>query len=380
MVVSAPNAACVTVTVQLDQGPTLEVPACPDSSGAAAFALPLFLHGSSGLGQLTVSQPATAGRPGRRWRRLISARTSPRLRIDTEQAEVVPPPSTEAELAPAPPTGPTSTVAAPSIAALATCPCTRRCCTQLEAGVDRSLPAFLALAVPAPTCGPAPRASPAAAPTCGPTSRASPTAAPTIRQARQRLVTGLCTACALQALALAALLLRCSAAQMAAASRTGGRQTAEEAAAPARRSISLRDACTSPLALLASPFVGARAAADGLLDVILEEEEQQEEEEAQARGQGEDLELQPAGIGGLPAPPAGWTRWAASVLLAVLAAMSIVAHPCCTPCRDAWGRLQRQSGGGGGWGGKPAVAHPPPFGSAPGTAYRSFSVRPTPEE
>ena len=38
------------------------------------------------------------------------------------------------------------------------------------------------------------------------------------------------------------------------------------------------------------------------------------------------------------------------------------------PCRDAWGRLQRQSGAG--WGGKPAQVHPAPFGAAPG-AYRS---------
>lgn len=40
-------------------------------------------------------------------------------------------------------------------------------------------------------------------------------------------------------------------------------------------------------------------------------------------------------------------------------------------CRDAWGRLQRLSGGG--WGkAAPAAQHPPPFGSAPGTAYRPY--------
>lgn len=43
-------------------------------------------------------------------------------------------------------------------------------------------------------------------------------------------------------------------------------------------------------------------------------------------------------------------------------------------CRDAHGRLLRQTGSGTGWGGlKPAVQHPPPFGAPAGSACRSLS-------
>lgn len=64
-------------------------------------------------------------------------------------------------------------------------------------------------------------------------------------------------------------------------------------------------------------------------------------------------------------------------LLGIISAAACWASPA---CRDAWGRLQRQpghregAGGRGRWGNKAggafAVQHPPPFGSAPGTAYR----------
>ncbi|PRW33862.1 hypothetical protein C2E21_7338 [Chlorella sorokiniana] len=181
------------------------------------------------------------------------------------------------------------------------------------------------------------------------------------------------------ALAIAALLsLRGSSSSTVVASTTGGQQTAEEAAAPVRRRAALIDACTSPLALLASPFVRSRRqSGEGLVRIPKEEAAQHPGQQAgqqEVQGslaalqggsygqQGGSPQLQQgqlgSSFGSLAPAPAGWTR-------------------------DAWGRLQRLSGGGGGtWGGKPAVQHPPPFGfggataapySLPGTAYRPYS-------
>ncbi|KAL4432543.1 hypothetical protein ABPG77_000480 [Micractinium sp. CCAP 211/92] len=124
---------------------------------------------------------------------------------------------------------------------------------------------------------------------------------------------------------------------------------------PERR-LSLRDACTSPLVILASPFVGTKrqaAEAAAALDSIAEDrdegalaaaeptamEPQQDGWQRQAASA-----RQTAAHASLPTPPNGWTR-------------------------DAWGRLQRLSGGGAS---KPAhgLLHPPPFGAAAGTAFR----------
>jgi hypothetical protein len=78
--------------------------------------------------------------------------------------------------------------------------------------------------------------------------------------------------------------------------------------------------------------------------------------------------------------PVGWTRWAAFTTGKAVGSSSIChLQPLdCLKCRDAWGRLQRQlehSDNNATWRPKAAAAaqHPPPFGSAPGTAYRMYT-------
>lgn len=316
-------AGCVTLAVELADGATHRGSACPDSSGAAQFALPLPLGGSGSRGQpgriLVRQAPSASGAPGRMWQQLITTAPSVHLTIDMRQAEVVPP-------LPAP--APTIPAAVPEPAEPAPT-CTHpsqppRCCTDLEDVTDRSFPAYQSLAFPAPTCL-APQ----------PSSPPSPSALPSTQQARPGMLAGLAAACAVQAVAIAALLARQrSSGGPTIASATGGQQTAEEAAAPVRRRTALIDACTSPLALLASPFARSRRqSGEGLESIPEEPPGQQAAGQPQAgqqqaygspavqQGGGGSPQLQQQGqpgasysqqagsFGSMAPAPAGWTRW-----------------------------------------------------------------------
>lgn len=298
---------CVVLSVQLQNGAEHHGSACPGSSGAAVFALslPLGSGGSGQPGRLVVKQPPSApGAPGRLWQQLITAAPSVQLSIDMRQAEVLPAaaPAPTSAAAAHPPAGPAPT-------------CTykqqQRCCTDLEDVADRSLPAYQALAFPAPTClAPQPSAP-------------STPAAPSTQQAPSlsNVLAGLAAACAVQAVAIAVLLgRRASSSSAVVASATGGHQTAEEAAAPVRRRPALIDACTSPLALLASPFARRRRQSGDELNSIPEDQPVQRQQQAQCspaaqRGggygqQGGSPQLQTGGsLGSLAPAPAGWTRW-----------------------------------------------------------------------
>lgn len=274
---------------------------CTDGvTSGAAFALPLILPAGDHLRRLVVRQPGAApGLPGRVWQQFLNAGSLAALQVDLADAQE--------EAAPAAAAAPTS-LAAPAVEqplpVIPACACPpRRTCTELEDAGDRSLPTLLALAwrLPAPTC-PLPDARPT-------------TATPALSRL---LLPGLAATCAAQAVALAALLaaltLRCRTAPSAAGAAAA---PAEPAAA---RRPSLRDACTSPLALLASPFVG-RPQASSALEAIQEEEHSADDTAAaqQAARQGDRRSpvagrLLDAGVGvnassGLPPPPAGWTRW-----------------------------------------------------------------------
>lgn len=275
--------------------------ACPDASSGAAFAMPLRFPdaAASRLGRLTITQPSTAVGAVHVWRRFIDASSMEQVQVDMEQAAVadsqlgqirhpagVQPPAAEAG-------APLGTPDAPS------CGC--RCSwMEVEDVGDRSLPTFLAIAAgSAPTCLPP---SPHVAPS-------TLTATTTHRLLTDRPLAGLGAACVLQALALAALLLRRGAAvsqpaPAAAAGAGGEEQRAPES--PQQQRPSLRDACTSPLvALLASPFVLRKAQdADTTLESIPEGEPSRQEEE-QERPQGH-----PQGHASLPPPPVGWSRCA----------------------------------------------------------------------
>lgn len=278
MVHTAPGAGCVTLAVELQHGDRQQWAACPGAAGAAPFALPIFGAGSGAVvGRLSVTQPAGPGRPGRQWQQLFSGRGAIQLAVDMRQAAELP------ALQPQP--APAAAAAAP--AATAGCHCRRPTCTQLEDFGHHSLPTYLALAGPAPTC---------------PAPSITPVPPPNTAQPPPRSVPLLGAACAVQALALAVLLMqRCASSAPARPLPTGGQQTAAEAAAPARRAISLRDACTSPLALLASPFMRSRQPAEAaeLLAPIPEAEEEEAPQHGASRA---------ASAGGLPAPPAGWNR------------------------------------------------------------------------
>lgn len=357
--------------------------------------------------------PSAADAPGRQWQQLISAGPSVKLSIDMRQAQLLPP-----ARAPAPttaPAGPQPTEPAP----VPSSPTSPRCCTELEEHSERSLPAYQALGFPPPTC---PALPPAARPSA--TLLATTQPAPT----RPSLLHGLAAACAVQVVAITMLLARRSGGHSGiTAAASGGHQTAEEAAAPVRRQPALIDACTSPLALLTSPFVRGRRQAVEELEPIPEEQPAAEKplvaeppaQQASPGPQQASPGLQQAGTyGGLPPAPAGWTRWVlgkgggSCSERCLLGSLQMAAPSTQTPAdlgqhppsgqhpvqaalplplrRDAWGRLQRLSGGGGGaWGGKPAVQHPPPFGFGgptgaafvtPGTAYRPFGGRQYSEE
>lgn len=316
-------ASCVTLEVELADGATHHGSACPDSSGAAQFALPLPLSGSGSSGQpgriLVRQAPSASGAPGRLWQQLIATAPSVHLSIDMRQAEVVPP-------LPAP--APTIPAAVRELAEPAPT-CTHpsqppRCCTDLEDAADRSFPAYQSLAFPAPTClAPQPSSPPSTA------------ALPSIQQPRLGMLAGLAAACAVQAVAIAVLLARqCSSGSPVMTSATGGQQTAEEAAAPVRRRTALIDACTSPLALLASPFVRSRRQSGEGLESIPEEppgqqaagqrpagQQQAYDSPVVQQGHGGSPQLQQQGqpggsysqqagsFGSMAPAPAGWTRW-----------------------------------------------------------------------
>lgn len=318
-------ASCVTLRVELEDGVEHSGSACPGSSGAAHFALPLPLSGGGQPGRITVKQPAsTPGGPGRLWQQLISLEPSVQLSIDMRQAEV---------LQPEPVPAPTISATAP-LPAMPAPTCSHqqqlRCCTDLEHAADLSLPAYQALAFPAPTC-----------PALQPTAPSAPVPPSTQHApARPSLLAGLAAACTLQAAAIAALLSRRgTSGGCVVASATGGCQTAAEAAAPVRRRPALIDACTSPLALLASPFVRNRRQSGESLDSIPEEHpgvpqqtQQHEKRQAQqaqhgspAAQQGGSPQVQQGQLGGSGTPPAGsfgslapapagWTRCALGLL------------------------------------------------------------------
>jgi hypothetical protein len=388
VVLSAPGASCATVAVDLDEH-TVQVAACPDSRGTVAFALPLHFPsalGSSGsggsrLGRVTVTQRGSAGRA---WQQFISARGSVKLRIDMSLAPEVP----AATPPPAVSAGSGSTPVAPAgqpFSAGAGCNCRHQPWLELEDIGDRSLPLFLALAA-APTSCPLP--PPASGGRC--------TAPPT-----RWLLPGLGAVCILQAAALAALLLlhrrRSALVSSQPASSTAAPPETAPAPAPTKRRASLRDACTSPLALLASPFV---------------RRSRQEAEEKQEEGPGleaipeeqrgepapqQQLDCRRGSFSSLPPLPTGWSRWVLGCVSCGLCGRTgqgtwVRLHKLAwwltlpllnTPCRDAWGRLQRQSTKGSGAGGGKAAAlmhpapfgdapimHPAPFGSASSSAYR----------
>lgn len=303
--------ACFDVTVELEGGTALSTLACAGGESSAAFALPLFLPagGGSQLGRVLITQPAASGSPARLWQQLITARGSVELRADMRQA-------VEQAAAAAVP-APTSAAAAAGSPA-----CRQLAYAHLEDAGDRSLPTYLALAGPAPTC-PLPQLGAAQA---GP----GQLSAAAHRAPSSQLSWGLGATCAVQAALLAVLLLKRRAPQGAEGSEDGGAQTAAQAAAPVPRRLSfgaarsLRDACTSPLLLLSSPLRG-RAGAGAELASIPEDGEEGEEEAAAAAaaaagqeekgGSGGDLtpEARRSGFLGLPAPPQGWTRCAAVV-------------------------------------------------------------------
>jgi hypothetical protein len=202
------------------------------------------------------------------------------------------------------------------------------------------------------------------------------------------LLLALCAACALQGLALAGLLVKhllVPSRQPANAAGPADRTKQHMATSPPKPpKPSLRDACTSPLvAMLASPLFRSKASVR--LETV---------EEAQEEGQQEDQQHPVTATAPTVEPlPVGWTRCAQTSvgtanasnrrqqfanILPQVATRSFTPHQH-MPCRDAWGRLQRHNmpphpahSRFDGWGGKP-VMHPPPFGSAPGAAFRTMS-------
>lgn len=320
------SGGCSSVIVELDGSPPQETTACADgSSGSASFAVPLFLgapttpgaapHGR--LGRVVVTQPVAAGGPAvRRWERLFSASGAlTHVSVDlSEPAAAAPGKAAPEQAAKLPSAAPAA--APPTVV----CRCPRRCCTELEeAGGEQSLPTFLALRDPAPTCPQPASDSSAAAPLVPPSPQ--PTAASAL------LVQGLALACGVQALLLCWVLAarRATAASAAAQHGVGtAASAAEEVVAPeppARLRPSVRDACTSPLALLAglSPFARSKArqaAPPGALEPISEEAPEQGRAWAAAPlgvsnacASAGVMPSSTVGLGSLAPPPAGWTRW-----------------------------------------------------------------------
>ncbi len=304
--------ACATVTVQLGVV-AQQAAACPDITGTAAFAVPLTV----GAGASTQPASLLVSSAGRQWRQMVSLRDAAEVHIDMQDAHVVAPAPKKAA-----PTCHATAAAASTPAPTISCPaCPRRSCTQLEEVDTHSMPTFLFLAaLPAPT-------SLAHSPPAEQTALPLPPALALSAGPPSLLLPGLAAACAAQAVALAFLLLRqhgSGESQSAGAADGNTSAPSEDGAAasprrPARR-LSLRDACTSPLVILASPFVGTKrqaAEAAAALDSIAEDrdegalaaaeptamEPQQDGWQRQAASA-----RQTAAHASLPTPPNGWTR------------------------------------------------------------------------
>lgn len=288
--------------------------ACPDNTGVAAFAVPLTISAgaSTHLARLLVSSP------GRQFQQMLSLKGAVEVHVDMREAQIVVPASAEQA-------APTSKPSA--AASVRSCPiCSRRSCTELEDVGDRCLPILqLLAALPAPTC-PLPflAAKPNNQSEC---RQPIPPGLAVAAGPAHLLLPGLGAACAAQALALAIMLLRRGGPPSEALPAADGQDLLSSrdaaAASPPRpaRHPSLRDACTSPLVLLASPFVNRRQQAVAAAAIGATAEEGGQGPLAAAAA--EPATAQPQAHGGhkpvrsmehndgrasLPAPPNGWTR------------------------------------------------------------------------
>lgn len=301
--------ACSTVTVQLHNGADpQQAVACPDSTGTAAFAVPLTV----GAGASTHPARLLVSAPGQQWQQMINIHGAVAVQIDMREAHVV---------VPAPAEGAAPISQSTDAAPITSCPvCPQRSCLELEEAGDRSLPTLLLLAaLPASTCPlPSPTYKPSPLLPAASPELPAPALAP---GTPPLLLGGLGLACAVQAVALALLLLRRGRGELRAAAAADGHASLSEAEAatsprrPALR-LSLRDACTSPLVFLASPFVGAkqRAAALGAIDEVADRGvAAAEPAAAEPQQQYGWQKLAPsaqhnAGYASLATPPNGWTR------------------------------------------------------------------------